>query len=90
MLATEALTNLDRQTFPAEYVNDCQCAELPTVAELVMDKVQLQTSFGRFGWQRASRCTTILRRRGRLLRNASPSHDIADRSDSDRPSSPRV
>jgi hypothetical protein len=36
-------------------------------------KSSVHASFGRFGWQRASRCTTILRRRGRFVRSTSSS-----------------
>src|SRR5271170_994047 len=40
MLATQPLPDLDRQTLPAEHVDDGESAELLTAAQLVVDEVQ--------------------------------------------------
>jgi hypothetical protein len=52
MLATQPLPDLDRQTLPAEHVDDGENAELLTAALLVVDEVQAPCLVGalRIAW----------------------------------------
>ena len=73
MLATQTMANLDGKRLSAVHVDDDERSELLPITQLVVDKSRLHTSFGRWGWQRTRRWTTILRRLGRLLRSVRPS-----------------
>ena len=73
VFAAEPLAHLDGRSFAAGDVDYRQGTELGATAELVVDEVPVPSPLGRFGTHRASRCTTILRYRGRWLRKARPS-----------------
>jgi hypothetical protein len=73
VLATKPMAHLDRKAFPTEHIKDGHCAEFFAVAPLVMVKARPHASIGLWARQRASRRTTIFRRRGRFLRKDRPS-----------------
>jgi hypothetical protein len=76
MFAPQTLTDLDRQSLAAEHVDHRQGPELVAIAKLIMDEVEAPDFVGLFRFERLNRScrwTTILRRRGRLPRKATPS-----------------